>query len=164
MHNVPVTVSLRPMSPEEFETAIDATFADTVREWVTTGRIAAEDAPAEIRRQRETSVPAGLDTEHMLFLIGEVEGERIGWIWLALPGAPPRHVDTAWVYNVEVDEAHRRKGYGEQLLLAAERELVQRGLKHIGLNVFGSNHGAIRLYERLGYNVISQQMAKPLTP
>jgi ribosomal protein S18 acetylase RimI-like enzyme len=159
-----MTVTLRPMSPAEFEVAVEATFANGVREWVTTGRIAAEDAPAEIRRQRERSAPDGLATEHMLFFIGEVDGERIGWIWLALPGAPPRHAATAWVYNVEVDEAHRGKGYGRELMLAAERELVQRGVKHMGLNVFGTNQTAIRLYERLGYAVLSQQMAKRLTP
>ena len=157
-----VTVTLRPMTPTEFEAAIDKVFADTVREWVATGRIAADEAPAEIRRQRERSAPDGVETEHMLFLIGEVDGQRIGWIWLALPGAPPRHVDTAWVYNVEVDEVHRRHGYGGELMLAAERELVQRGLKHIGLNVFGTNQTAILLYQRLGYEVISQQMTKSL--
>jgi ribosomal protein S18 acetylase RimI-like enzyme len=157
-----MTVTLRPMTPTEFDATIDKVFADTVREWVAAGRIAADEAPAEIRRQRERSAPDGVQTEHMLFLIGEVDGQRIGWIWLALPGAPPRHVETAWVYNVEVDQAHRRRGYGRELMLAAERELVQRGVKHVGLNVFGTNQTAIRLYQKLGYEVISQQMTKPL--
>jgi ribosomal protein S18 acetylase RimI-like enzyme len=34
----------------------------------------------------------------------------------------------------------------------------------VGLNVFGTNQTAIRLYESLGYEVLSQQMAKRLTP
>jgi len=45
---------------------------------------------------------------------------------------------------------------------AAEEELVHRGVTKLGLNVFGGNTTAIRLYESLGYEVISQQMSKPL--
>lgn len=47
-------------------------------------------------------------------------------------------------------------------MLAAERELVDRGVSRLGLNVFGANKTAVRLYERLGYQVIAQQMTKPL--
>ena len=34
-------------------------------------------------------MPNGLATEHMLLLIGEVDGEAIGWMWLALPSRAP---------------------------------------------------------------------------
>ena len=64
--------------------------------------------------------------------------------------------------TLTIDEAQRGKGYGKAMMLAAERELVQRGVTKLGLNVFGSNKTAIGLYERLGYEVISQQMTKPL--
>lgn len=151
------------MTPAEFDSTIDTAFESFVAKLVDTGQISREQAPAEIRRRREAHLPDGLDTEHMLLFIGEVDGERIGWLWLALPGAP-HHADTAWVYNVAVDEAHRGKGYGKGLMLAAERELAGRGVGRLGLNVFGSNKTAISLYERLGYQVTSQQMSKPLTP
>jgi ribosomal protein S18 acetylase RimI-like enzyme len=156
-----MTVTLRPMTVDEFDRFIEPSLASFVAEMVNQGQIPAEDAPAEIKRRRQQHLPDGLDTEHMALFVGEVEGVAIGWLWLALPGAP-NHVDTAWVYNVEVDPAHRGKGYGRGLMLAAEAELVHRGVTKLGLNVFGGNTTAMRLYESLGYKVISQQMSKPL--
>lgn len=41
---------------------------------------------------------------------------------------------------------------------------VRRGVAELGLNVFGSNATARHLYESLGFQVTSQQMAKPLVP
>ena len=156
-----MTVRLRPMTSSEFDSVVSTAFAGYVAESVATGQTREEDVAAETRRQREQYLPNGLATEHMLFFIGTDDGERIGWIWLALPGVA-NHPDTAWVYNVEVDPAHRGKGYGRGLMLAAERELADRGVIRLGLNVFGANTTAIRLYERLGYQVIAQQMTKPL--
>ena len=154
-------VKLRPMTPSEFDSLIDTAFTGYVAERVATGQTREADAAAEIRRQREQYLPDGVATEHMLLFVGEVDGEPIGWIWLALPGVA-NHPDTAWVYNVEVDVAHRGHGYGRGLMLAAERELVARGVDRLGLNVFGANRTAIRLYEQLGYQVLAQQMAKKL--
>lgn len=157
-----MTVTLRPMTEAEFDAIIHTSFEHFVGEMVKTGQITAEEAPAEIARRREQNLPDGLDTPHMLLFIGLVGGERVGWLWIALPGAPG-HADTAWIYNVEVDEAHRGKGYGFGLMKAAEQELARRGVDKVGLNVFGDNANAIRLYSKLGYRVIAQQMSKPLT-
>src|SRR5262245_43255124 len=156
-----MTVTLRPMTPAEFDAAVDSSLASFVAEMVKQGQVRPEDAAGEVQRRRAQHLPDGPRTEHMLLLLGEVDGARLGWLWLALPGAPHHH-DTAWVYNVEVDEAHRGKGYGRGLMRAAEEELVHRGVTKLGLNVFGDNTTAIRLYESLGYEIISQQMSKPL--
>lgn len=156
-----MTVKLRPMTSSEFDSVIDASFAGYFAERVATGQTRQEDVAEEIRRQREQYLPDGVATERMLLYIGEADGERIGWIWLALPGVAS-HPDTAWVYNVVVDAAHRGKGYGRGLMLAAERELVERGVSRLGLNVFGTNKTALNLYEQLGYQVLTQQMTKAL--
>jgi ribosomal protein S18 acetylase RimI-like enzyme len=79
----------------------------------------------------------------------------------ALPGAPGRP-NSAWVFDIEIDEAYRGKGYGRGLMEAAERELIGRGVTRLALNVFGYNTPAVKLYESLGFTVMSQQMAKPL--
>jgi len=71
--------------------------------------------------------------------------------------------DAAWVYNVEVDATERGKGYGRAILLAAEEELVRRGVTRLALNVFADNTVALRLYEDLGFRTTAQQMIKQLT-
>jgi ribosomal protein S18 acetylase RimI-like enzyme len=45
-------------------------------------------------------------------------------------------------------------------LQAAEREAQRHGADAIGLNVFGGNDAARRLYESSGYQVTSIQMRK----
>jgi hypothetical protein len=44
----------------------------------------------------------------------------------------------AWIFDIDVAPEHRGRGYGRALLQAAEREVEQRGVKSIGLNVFGA--------------------------
>ena len=57
----------------------------------------------------------------------------------------------AYVYDVEVDEAHRGRGHGRALMLLAERSALAAGRPLLGLHVFAGNTPAIGLYESLGY-------------
>jgi ribosomal protein S18 acetylase RimI-like enzyme len=47
-------------------------------------------------------------------------------------------------------------------LLLAEDEARRRGLPRMGLNVFGGNDGARRLYRSLGYGEVAVVMRKDL--
>ena len=64
--------------------------------------------------------------------------------------------------DVEIYEGHRRAGLGRQVMALAEDVVRARGGTTIGLNVFGYNTGARRLYEALGYQPTSIRMRKPL--
>jgi ribosomal protein S18 acetylase RimI-like enzyme len=149
------------MTPAEYAALVEPTFGEFVAELVRGGHIRADEADDELRRRREQLLPRGLDTDHMVLFVGEVDGEPVGWLWYGLPGVPG-HSTGAWVYNVVVFEAHRGKGHGRALMLAGEAELVDRGVPEVGLNVFASNTTAVRLYEALGYTVTTQQMTKSL--
>lgn len=149
------------MAETEFDTYITTSFEGFVDELVSVGRVRREDAPDEVRRQREKLLPGGMHTDGMLFFVGEVDGAPVGWIWLGLPGTN-HHPKSAWVYDIEVEPTQRGNGYGRSLLLAAETELKRRGVHQIGLNVFGSNTIARELYSGLGYEVTSQNMSKQL--
>ncbi|MBF9127463.1 GNAT family N-acetyltransferase [Plantactinospora sp. S1510] len=112
-------------------------------------------------RQTDELLPQGVQTADMLLFVGVVADQPVGWVWIGLP-RPPDRPDMAWVYYVAVDPGHRAKGYGRELLLAAERELTGRGVARLGLNVHGHNTVAVGLYRSLGFEVTAQQMAKPL--
>ncbi|WP_411731667.1 hypothetical protein [Paeniglutamicibacter sp.] len=47
-------------------------------------------------------------------------------------------------------------------MLLAEQKAKSAGAVELGLNVFGYNTGARKLYESLGYEPPSIRMAKPL--
>jgi ribosomal protein S18 acetylase RimI-like enzyme len=96
----------------------------------------------------------------MLLLMAENgEGEQVGNVWIALDR--PRR-GAAWLYYIEVSPGQRGKGYGRTLLNAAEEAAAQHGITAMGLNVFGTNAVARRLYESSGYQVASLVMQKPL--
>jgi ribosomal protein S18 acetylase RimI-like enzyme len=105
-------------------------------------------------------LPAGLDTPgHGIFVV-EADGERVGLLWVAERELGARQV--LYIYDIEIDEAHRGRGFGRTAMLLAEEEARARGLNRIELNVFGGNHVARALYRSLGYVETSAQMAKDL--
>jgi ribosomal protein S18 acetylase RimI-like enzyme len=63
---------------------------------------------------------------------------------------------------VRIDEKSRGKGYGKQIMLLLEEKARELGLKSLALHVFGSNQVARGLYEKLGYEVSSLNVTKPL--
>lgn len=123
-------------------------------EWSTTNaRERAETSTSEL-------LPDGAATEGMRLLVAETQdGTTVGHVWIALAGAQR---PTAWIYDIEVLGSERGKGYGGALLAAAEELVRDEGGDAIGLNVFGANRVARRLYETSGYEVTSLQMRKEL--
>jgi mycothiol synthase len=65
-----------------------------------------------------------------------------------------RHRDMAWVWQLAVRPAWRKRGLGLALLLHAFNEFYQRGDRAVGLGVDAQNlTGATRLYEKAGMHV-----------
>jgi len=62
----------------------------------------------------------------------------------------------AMLYCVEVYEPYRKLGYGKILLNEAERVCRELGISIIGLNVDKENTYAIKLYNSVGFEIISQ--------
>jgi len=155
-------LSMRPMTSVEFGAVRDRLVSEYAAEKVATGEWA--PATAEVRAADETDrlLPEGVDTPGARMLMAETAGgETVGFVWLALerhPGAG----GGAWIYDIEVWPEFRSRGFGRSLLAAAEAEAAGQGVDSIGLNVFGTNLVARRLYESAGYVVAALQMTKPL--
>jgi len=115
------------------------------------------------RRKFRKYLPDGVATQdnYLYDIEDEALGITVGMIWLArlMQGTKP----VMFIYDFRIDEAHRRKGYGEQALLAAEVQAKALGYDTIALHVFGHNHAARALYEKLGYEITNINMAKKST-
>jgi ribosomal protein S18 acetylase RimI-like enzyme len=156
-----VTVALVPITEEQYA-ARHANLAVGYAQSLHLARgLTPEQARASADKQLAELLPDGRDTALTLMFTATVDDVPVGWIWLALPGSPDRPT-AAWVYDIEIDEPYRGKGYGRALMEAAERELISRGVEKLALNVFAYNTPAVKLYESMGFEVMSQQMAKPL--
>lgn len=59
---------------------------------------------------------------------------------------------------------HRGQGLGSQLMQLAEEQAKQHGFKKLSLVAFEQNEGSVRLYRRLGYEVVDEApvIAHPL--
>ena len=64
-------------------------------------------------------------------------------------------MDTADIEDIVVDSAHRRKGIAKTLLSLAEKNIKERDIEKIFLEVRASNIPAIGLYEKSGYKRLS---------
>jgi ribosomal protein S18 acetylase RimI-like enzyme len=109
-------------------------------------------------------LPDGLLTasQYLFSLRDEALGTPVGSLWFGRreEGGEP----TAFVFRIVIFEAFRRQGYGTQAMLALEEKVRQVGLSTISLHVFGHNHTARAMYEKLGYattNVMMRKMLKP---
>jgi ribosomal protein S18 acetylase RimI-like enzyme len=153
---------VRPMTQDEFDVFLARLVKDYAADHVRAGNWSPEEAEERAAQQTAELLPAGLDTPGTLLLVAEnAAGEPVGHVWVALERQPGSG-GGAFIYDIDVLEAQRGKGYGRALLQAAERETARHGAPSIALNVFGPNTVARRLYESAGYETTSLQMRKSL--
>ena len=60
-------------------------------------------------------------------------------------------VDEAEILTVAVDPLYQNQGWGFRLLRAFKKDLINKGVKKISLEVAVNNEKAIYLYEKLGF-------------
>jgi len=58
------------------------------------------------------------------------------------------------IQNLGITPGHRSRGLGQQLLLLALSGFAEAGLQRVFLEVTAQNLGAVRLYERLGFQIV----------
>jgi len=154
----PMTVTLQPMPLERLVAWIENGYTDYLADRMRAGE-SREVAEDNATRSYSSFFPDGLPLpSHRIFEV-LADGETVGQLWIApqLEGS-----DQWWIYDIEILEQHRRKGYARTALRLGHAEARALGATSIGLNVFGFNTGARALYEELGYEITSLQMRLPL--
>ncbi|MFD4034173.1 GNAT family N-acetyltransferase [Streptomyces sp. NPDC058637] len=157
---LPDGVTGRPMTEREF-TAWAATSVETyARNWMERG-VPEEQARRKSETDHATNLPDGLATAGMSFHVLVHGGDAVGHVWVARHETPAGE-PIGYVFDVEVREEHRGRGYGRALMHHAEGTTLDAGLGLLGLHVFASNAPALRLYESLGYGTTRYNLAKAL--
>ena len=145
-------VALEPMDQPTYDDFMRAGVEEYAADRARAGETP-EHAAEVAEQQMARLLPDGLATAEHHFFCATVGGERVGSLWLGTERP------LAFVYDVVVDEAHRRRGYGAGIMRAGARWSQARGAHALGLNVFGFNRGAKQLYDRLGYHVVEELAA-----
>ena len=107
-----------------------------------------------------------LGDENAVILCADHAGRIIGMAHVLLRESPDIPIMVrrrfAVIENVVVREGFRRKGVGTALMESAHNWALGMGVTRVELNVWAFNKEASRLYEKLGYEVISSRMARRL--
>ena len=148
-----MALHLRPIRDEEFAAWLPVLREEYARELVRDYGISPDQASEKAAVEIEEHPPA----EHSVFVI-DVDGESVGHLWLVerRDGYEP----TLIVYDVDVDEPYRRRGYGKEAMIWAEEEGRRRGLTRISLRVGVRNEVARNLYRSLGFEENEVAMSK----
>jgi len=96
-----------------------------------------------------------------LMWVADLPGKGIiGQLFVSLSSNRPELSDgihRAYIYGFRVRPLYRSNGIGTRMMIEVEADLVRRGYHWVTLNVAQDNPGALRLYERLGYQVVGYE-------
>jgi ribosomal protein S18 acetylase RimI-like enzyme len=94
-----------------------------------------------------------------ILLVADLDGKLIGQIFVQLhtvPADPKRIPKTAYLYSFRVRPEYRNLGIGSSLVINAEEELRKKAFQRALIGVAKDNPGAMRLYQRLGYEFLTE--------
>ncbi|SFD40565.1 Protein N-acetyltransferase, RimJ/RimL family [Lentibacillus persicus] len=155
-----MTITFQPMDEEQFNAYYATKLHAYAREHVKAGNWDKGEALEKAEKQFKLLLPEGVETEdHHLFIIKN-DDESIGTIWLYVKQTGQDK--QAFIYDVELDENQRGKGYGTRTMAALEEYAKSQSISRIGLHVFAHNERALKLYQKMGYETKSYQMSKTI--
>jgi ribosomal protein S18 acetylase RimI-like enzyme len=148
------------MTENEFEGYLEKSVPEYAADKVRAGDWSREVALELSRKSYRMLLPQGIKTAHNYLYRIQIEGtgEKIGILWMRHEAPRPY----GFIFDISLEEAHRGKGYGKQAMLALEKVVKGLGIEALGLHVFAHNSAAMHLYNGLGYEITSQNMAKRL--
>lgn len=157
-------VVLVPMTEPEFSRYLESAVQSYAEAHAKAGDCDADEALTLAQADYDSLLPEGLATpnQHLFSIRTEGVEENIGMAWFAL--RERRGKKSAFIYDFQIEEPYRGKGYGASSLRAVEEAAAAMGALRISLNVMGWNHVARSLYEKQGFTVTGMGMTKPIAP
>lgn len=149
------------MTPEEFTAFSKRSALSYANDLAKSQGITVEEARSYASKQLEGFLPDGIKTSgHEFYFIQDADGEKVGHLWFGIREQFGKN--SVYIFDLEVYEAHRGKGYAQEALNWLDRWSLNAGFDQIRLNVFGFNVGVQKLYKKMNFEVASQQMVKRL--
>ena len=155
-------IRLRPIREEEFAPWLERVEAWYAHDLERNGGFPAAGALEKARTDVEHLFPGGKSNDAQVVLVAahDQTDEQVGVVWFAVRDLPNGR--GAWLYDIDIVEGQRGRGFGRRAMELFEEEVRRRGLDRIGLNVMGGNEVARSLYRSLGYRETFVAMAKEL--
>ena len=111
--------------------------------------------------EKAKEIVASLLKKGCSYFVAVEDQQVLGWILTGISRDSFTEQSAGFISELFVKEEFRGKGMAKELMLYAKHSLKEEGLTEIRLNVYEGNP-AIRLYEKLGFQVRSVSMALKL--
>jgi ribosomal protein S18 acetylase RimI-like enzyme len=98
-------------------------------------------------------------------IVAESTGEIVGFVCVAAAtrnDSPDDPATFAWIHDIFVRAAHRRRGVATALMAEAESFVRSRGARELRLGVLDRNENARALYRGQGFRDYVRVLTKPL--
>jgi ribosomal protein S18 acetylase RimI-like enzyme len=150
---------LEPMDDATYRAWRAASQRSYASEKVKAGNWKAEDADRLSQEAFDSLLPNGFDTpnQEMRAMRSEA-GDNVGHAWFTIEDREPGRV--VFIYDIEVYEAHRRRGYARAALAEIEAFAREQDCAGVMLHVFGYNTPARELYRSVGFDETNVIMLK----
>lgn len=152
------------MNETQFQSYLSAAVQGYAEEHIKAGDCRPEEALTLAQKDYQELLPEGLlSKSQFLFSVYDDaidKDESIGMIWFAVKDG--RVGKSAFIYDFNIREGLRGKGYGKKVMERTEELIQEMGIDRVSLNVFGHNHAARKLYEKIGYQITGIGMTKTL--
>jgi len=155
-----MNTQLREMTAPEFTQFLDVAVRNFADEKIKNGSWEASSALEQSQTAFRTLLPEGLQTKDHYLRSIERDGQNIGFLWYAIKDEDGERI--AFLYEIFVQPEHRGNGAGTDAMQAFLQEAKRHPIQNIWLHVFGHNGGAVRLYQRLGFEITDYSMRYPL--
>lgn len=152
---------LRPITDDEYTAWLATVVPEYAADKVASGQWPEDTALALSLQEYASLLPQGPATaHHHLYTVVDAQGAAVGTLWFVEEERARQRI--AYVYDVHIVPAQRRRGHAWRAFQAMEREVAALGLGGIALHVFGHNRAAQALYLKLGYAITNLNMYKPV--
>lgn len=151
-------IRLEKMAKSDFKDFLNRMVPDYADDCVRAGRWEKEGALEKSQKAFAELLPQELDTPtHFLFSIQDVDVKTtVGYLWVKIDER------SAFIFQILIFPKFQGQGRGSEALKQLSALLKKQGIEKLGLHVFKHNAGAIKLYEKLGFEETSRNMSKEL--
>lgn len=99
------------------------------------------------RNEPSSVIQRKLGVQPQLFLVGSFDGHIVAAVIGGYDGF------RGWIHHLAVAAAHRRRGFGRDMVAEVEARLAALGCPKVNLQVRATNEAVVAFYRRLGYTI-----------
>ena len=142
-------ITLSPMTESDYRAFLDKFIPVYAADMVEAGNWTEMESLERSRQAMDRFLPEGIKTPgQFIYNLMSETGEKVGLLWYGRQADWPAE---AFIFEFEIYELYRRRGYARQALAALEIQARRQEFKRLALNVFASNTAARQLYLKSGF-------------